>query len=135
MIAKLKNSLVNLLDLTFQNNYWLQSFGAVVKERINMTTQEKIAVMQAAVDGKKIEYRWQDDLNGDWIEITGSTKFVVWNWEAFIFRVKPEPSEFWINVYADRTLPIHLYETKEKALLGSRSNKLKTIRVREVIDN
>lgn len=48
-----------------------------------MTTQEKIAVMQAYADGEKIQYR----CNGDWVDINSPS----WNWIKYIYRVKPEP--------------------------------------------
>lgn len=48
-----------------------------------MTTQEKIAVMQAFADGKEIEYR----SDGNWAKVN----YPSWNWAKYIYRVKPEP--------------------------------------------
>jgi len=47
------------------------------------TTQEKIAVMQAYVDGKKIE--WLS--NGEWAGI----EVPAWNWISYDYRVKQDP--------------------------------------------
>lgn len=49
-----------------------------------MTTQEKIAVMQAHEDGKKIEFR-----------LHGKTQWIaqpcpIWNWVEYEYHVKPE---------------------------------------------
>lgn len=53
-----------------------------------MTTQEKIAVMQAYVDGKQIQIR----TSKGWIDfyITAEPS---WNWRDFEYRIKPEPKE------------------------------------------
>jgi len=57
------------------------------------TTQEMIAVMQAAVEGKKIESCNQD---GEWLFIEG--RAMRWNWEQCDYRVKPvEPRKIWVN--------------------------------------
>lgn len=94
------------------------------------TLKEKIEVMQAALDGKDIEYT----PHKDYWEIDPSPSF---NWDRFNYRIKPEPMEFWVNVYeggeTDGELAIYLMETVAKdrgAQLGAR----KTIKVREVID-
>jgi len=52
-----------------------------------MTTREKIAVMQAFEDGKKIEIRVIHSDNWIFCECPG------WNWEYFNYRVKPEPAK------------------------------------------
>lgn len=51
-----------------------------------MTTQEKIEVMQAYLDGKKIEVAAQKDLSY-WI----ASEAPAWNWEDCVYRIKPEP--------------------------------------------
>jgi hypothetical protein len=50
-----------------------------------------IAVMQAAVDGKQIEWREALSRQG-WRPATEPW----WNWSEFEYRVKPEPREWWI---------------------------------------
>ena len=57
------------------------------------TTAEKIAVMQAAIDGKAIEYRPPD--YKDWHTLTHPS----WNWERCEYRVKPEPKVTYFRTY------------------------------------
>jgi len=49
-----------------------------------MDTKEMIAVMQAAIDGKPIQYRRKGDI--DWKVASPH-----WNWDGCEYRVKPEP--------------------------------------------
>jgi hypothetical protein len=66
------------------------------------TLQEKIEVMQAALEGKTIQWRdlWlQGKLNdGNWstgdhgLEGGGSIRDMEWNWSECDYRVKPEPA-------------------------------------------
>lgn len=60
-----------------------------------MTTEEMIAVMQARVDGKKIEC----SLRGGyyWYECTSTD----WDWIHYEYRVKPEPVEPQYRPYKD----------------------------------
>lgn len=50
-----------------------------------MTTQEKIAVMKALVEGKEIEHASLLDLS-NWKPVA----FPVWDWSHFDYRIKPE---------------------------------------------
>lgn len=54
-----------------------------------MTTPdiEKIAVMQAYLEGKEIEYRIIDKKDSDW----EPNKFPSWTWGVCEYRVKPQP--------------------------------------------
>lgn len=51
-----------------------------------MTTKEMIDVMQAFVDGKKIEVKCKWDTETDWHSCEPK-----WDWYASDYRVKPEP--------------------------------------------
>lgn len=51
-----------------------------------MTTKEKIAVMQAYVDGKKIQFARKN--KEDWEDY--STGEPLWAWSMFDYRIKPE---------------------------------------------
>jgi hypothetical protein len=63
-----------------------------------MTTQEKIAVMQADVDGKQIQYyndnTWMDISNGE----------AIWTWDLCDYRIKPEPKR--VPLTADDIPPV-----------------------------
>lgn len=52
-----------------------------------MTTEEKIAVMQAFVDKKTIEYRVK---GGEWVT-TSSFSTLSWDWWNHEYRIKQEP--------------------------------------------
>lgn len=57
---------------------------------MQMTTQEKIAVMQAHVDGKTIQvYSYS---NGGWSESYDPR----WNWTDFTYRIAPELIKIYI---------------------------------------
>ena len=55
----------------------------------------KIKVMQAALDGKEIEYRFKHD--DTWAGYLGTEH--VWNWNEVDYRIKEEPMEFWMIKY------------------------------------
>lgn len=67
-----------------------------------MRTAEQIAVMQASLEGKRIEWTRPRDPEWQPLEVTES---YCWNWEDFIYRVAepaPEPRrprEFWVNEF------------------------------------
>lgn len=61
------------------------------------TLAGKIEVMQAALEGKRIQYRPahlrnQPD-NPGWHTCTPG-----WNWAMYEFRVEPEPREYWLII-------------------------------------
>lgn len=55
-----------------------------------MHLREKIAVMQAALDGKEIEYH----NNRVWVE----AKYLTWDWAHVKYRVKPGPPKTPIKI-------------------------------------
>lgn len=50
-----------------------------------MTTEEKIKIMQASLEGKEIEVALQRDPSYWFL-----TETPRWNWEAYVYRIKPE---------------------------------------------
>jgi len=91
--------------------------------------KEKIEVMQAALDGKEIERNtgtnngWQPEPDPDW------------SWDCWDYRIKPEPMEFWINVYVDGEEGVFTHYSEEAAVdFASTRLDLKTIKVREVMN-
>lgn len=56
-----------------------------------MTTKEKIAVMQACVDGKQIQIIYYDD--DKWVDWHSETD-PVWNWGRCEYRIKPEEPKY-----------------------------------------
>lgn len=70
-----------------------------------MTTQEKIEVMQAYEEGKQIQARLLYETIGmtgcydviKWEDVQTPT----WNWDAWEYRIKPEPKEPKYRPYKD----------------------------------
>ena len=60
----------------------------------SVKTEEKIAVMQAEVDGKKIQIKSSN--GADWIS---TNQPLTWDWWSYDYRVKPEPREIYCNEY------------------------------------
>lgn len=86
-------------------------------ERIAAITAEKIAVMQAYADGKKIEYRNRPRTpngEGSWQETIAPS----WQWSDREYRVKKEPRVMYLNIYcSDYAIA---YDSKEEADLDER---------------
>ena len=93
------------------------------------STAEKIAIMQAFLDGKKIEVRTSPDRG--WREI--DTVNPHWDWYGQDYRIKPEPKEIWVNEYLSDCSAGH--PTKEGAMrAASVSAVRKAVHYREVIE-
>jgi hypothetical protein len=69
------------------------------------TTEEKIAVMQAYVEGKEIQTL--DRSCNEWV----TTNDPMWAWNVCDYRVKPKPREWWfVDVYQSP-----LFDSREAA--------------------
>lgn len=114
-----------------------------------MTPQEKIDIIRAQEDGKKIQHKVKgrgsigklargaelyheyliSEWGLDWCTCSSPCHF------AFLFcdyRIKPSPREFWINKYAFGT---YVHATPEAAVNAQYpSQSAETIHVREVLD-
>lgn len=93
---------------------------------------EKIEVMQAALDGKEIEVKYEcSDKEYRKPHELG----ILWNWQIADYRIKPEPREFWVNIYKERDgeETYYLHTTEYSAKSREDATK-KTIRVVEVIE-
>ena len=60
-----------------------------------MNLLEKIAVMQAYADGKRVEACGVGFGERDWYSFNEGIG--VWNWDKFIFSIKPVPVSVFIN--------------------------------------
>ena len=91
--------------------------------------------MQAALDGKEIEvrnYPYEDGCRWN----AYSTEMLVWNWPNVDYRIKPEPMEFWVNIYNYPTdTPFGTHKTKAQAIDSASDKVIKTIKMREVLDD
>ncbi len=96
-----------------------------------MSIQQQIDVMQMASIGKPIEFRGLSNRgSGSWI----SNPDPKWNWESFEYRVKPEPREFWVNIYDRDAIDNIAHLSKENADRAAGAARVKCILVREVIE-
>lgn len=98
------------------------------------TLKEKIAVMQAALDGEQIEFRSKStDSPVGWIPVRergGDT--LEWRWGLYEYRIKPEPLTVWVNIYESRLgTP---YCSKEEAEANSSCGLIRTAKFIEVIE-
>ena len=93
------------------------------------TIDEAIEVLQGIKDGKAIQsalegYKWEDrddTYNND-----------LPDFHNLNYRVKPEPLEFWVNVYPHGSACLH--ETEKLAIQHRSDGVSRTIKVIEVIE-
>jgi len=93
-----------------------------------MPTPEKIAVMQAFLDGETIQCR-KHGSKKNWGVVRNPDPS--WNWKDTDYRIKPEPREFWLNIYDNTAVSFSTEEAAEKHVCFGRTER---IRVREVIE-
>lgn len=96
-----------------------------------MTNQEIIAVVQAAIEGKKIEWRWKDRAESPWMETLYPGKGT-WDFEHLDYRVKREPRTWWVNVYPDWSYGF--YHSKQAADNCAGHERTECVRVCEVME-
>lgn len=89
-----------------------------------MTHNEMIEVIQAHRDGKTVQCRLQKHQE-DWYDAEPD-----WNFYDFDYRIKPEPREWWVNVY--KTFSVW-YDNKEEADKSQTFHRLECRHVREVL--
>lgn len=92
------------------------------------TLDEMIAVMQAAKEGRDIQYRPRNR-PAEWSNACGS----LWNWVSCEYRVKTEPRDFWVNFHPDMQCG-YAYLSKEEADLRKGCGRSDCIHVREVTE-
>jgi hypothetical protein len=102
------------------------------KKAVFHPTAEKIAVMQAFLDGKKIEAT-ERRAGGGWNPLP----VPCWNWDDFVYRVKKEPVVLYVNVY-DRVCGGGVvgsgYATEAEAA-ARRADGGRTIKMIEVLED
>lgn len=96
------------------------------------TLEERIEVMQAALDGKEVEFMYTDGDSADWRTHRDIGK-CTWNWSSYDYRVKHEPLELWVNIYSKNVVPC-AYFTEEGAIYSRAGHCLRTVKVREVTE-
>ena len=92
------------------------------------TLKEKIAVMQAALDGKEIECVNRPSY--EWFAITDPD----WQWRVCDYRIKQEPMEFWVNICPNGNI-LSAHETEATSVENARLVAgVKSIKAREVTE-
>lgn len=95
-----------------------------------MTIDEMIAVLQAAKDGKEIQWRpVSERLDFPWKDSSATAL----NFADYQYRVKPEPRTIWVNEYPDQ---LCAYESEQLAVAraGSDPTNRKAVKYVEVIE-
>lgn len=95
-------------------------------------TKRAAQVMIAAADGKKIQFRFRNLIDG-WHDLVFET--AAWDWAVHEYRIKPEPLEGWVNVYPKATPEWRVggvHETKASADMCAGSDRLRCVKMREV---
>lgn len=95
------------------------------------TLAEKIAVMQAAERGEKIEYRTVAGTDEDWTPAPPGPTF---SWGSMDYRVAPKKPREFVIVCDHRGCPSHAQEVVDGRWDMYVEGALKTIRVREIVD-
>lgn len=94
-----------------------------------MRLQEQRDIIQAAIDGRRIEIKSRVSCDQQWRE----TYYTVFNFAQFDYRLKPAPREFFLNVYAGERSHI-AHESEASANRDALASRSECIRVREVVE-
>ena len=92
-----------------------------------------IAVLQAAKEGKAIQYRARGNRGTD--ENWGDAPRPIWNWATYDYRVKPaEPRRVWLNFYPTMNCRSSVcYNNREEAASFARHDITEQIEFVEVV--
>lgn len=74
------------------------------------TLEQKIAVMQSALDGAEIEVCGKQSDN--WAKALEPC----WDWAWNNYRIRTQPKEIWVNSTDDKKFHIGVYNTEEQAI-------------------
>lgn len=92
-----------------------------------MELKDKIAVMQAALDGKEIEYRYHSSTV--WLHCAKP----IWDWSCNVYRVEPRaPRVYYLNIYR---IGASAHAFRDDAATGASTGCLrKAVKFIEVLD-
>ena len=98
------------------------------------TLKERIDVEKAFLDGLEIEIESsRGNGSGEWLKLSPfQLNNYVFLWNHNDYRIKPEPMEFWVNIY-EKDAGFNT-EGEAKELGEQYSGYIKTIKVREVTE-
>lgn len=96
------------------------------------TLKERIAIEQAFLDGEKVIISTTGKVSR-LLDVRGYNYVFLWNHHDY--DIKPEPMEFWVNIYNYMDdLPCGTHRTKEAAEANATHKIIRTIKAREVTD-
>jgi len=90
-------------------------------------TKHAIEVMQAYVDGKEVECLARRVSGDEWEKVVSPA----WNWIRYDYRIKPEPREYYLNIYKEA---VTVFANRIDANVCAKSDRVACIKVREVIE-
>lgn len=98
------------------------------------TTEGKIKVMQAYVDGKTVWwYRRVKDRLSSFSKPLDRDPEPAWDWETNYYYIQPEPMEIWVNESRSGLGEPH-YTPENAKRWSAAENFIRTIHFREVIE-
>lgn len=84
------------------------------------TLAEKIAIMQAALEGKKIRYTYADKTRSEW-RLAKVAENLGWDWVLFDYEVVPEPEVLFVN--KRRSTMLYSYRSAAAATASARGEE------------
>ena len=91
-----------------------------------------IAVMQAAKEGKAIQYRARGNRGTD--ENWGDAPSPIWNWATYDYRVKPaEPRRVWVNMYGSYSTVGYAFYSRQIADTHAGVERVECVEFVEVV--
>lgn len=97
--------------------------------RNNTTLQAQKEIIQAAIEGKELEYRFRLGHEVKWTTI--GPKYTLFNFDVYEYRIKSKPREGWIWCVSSNVID---YPTKESLIASFPNSGAQIIHVREIID-
>jgi len=83
------------------------------------TTAEKIAVMQASLDGAEIQVN-----RSSTPDIWGNTSYLAWDWSTCDYRIKPQPQRLWVNEHKSGRAICHTSESIARDCAGPEHSRV-----------
>ena len=100
------------------------------------TIDEAIAILQAMKEGKKLQIRKREVIDGCECFSYYDAQTDLPNFAYHTYRVRPAPKEIWVNEYAtgfNEHIAIHFTETAARECASGRALRT-AVRYREVIE-
>ena len=100
---------------------------------MNPTLQEQRDIIQAKIDGKKVQLRLKKIGDHRWTDCNPTA----FNFGDYEYRVKPEPREIFVNEYPGDAGPVlssYHHNSHYRALTAGSTDATRVVKFREVLD-